>query len=421
VDQPGVCFFAHELLAGITLADSAASGDTFPPARLAHILRRIAEANLAQEAPGRATSPLGLDAVFIDEHGVIRLENLAIAGPRELSRSPEDIAGLGNSLVPLVAADHPGATRLLTVFGWMRGETLIEPISWAQVRDYGLQIEHQLADPLSVLSPANGGRQARKKQPVVLITLVTLAALAGIAVIALKARPPARTSAPRLPLPEEVTIPAGRHATPDGLEEPLPAFRIAANEVTIGQYAEFLDALAILASSNRQKTFDLPSQPAEKTSHEPDAWPALLTSAKANGMWKNLAVTLDCPVVGIDWWDACAYAEWKKSRLPTQEEWFAALTTDSKTPSALPAGPWASVTAISADRTTTGLLGMAGSVCEWTSKPAANPANPLGEKLWVIIGGSYLKPGSNALSREWTANRSLRRPDLGFRVISTTE
>jgi len=60
---------------------------------------------------------------------------------------------------------------------------------------------------------------------------------------------------------------------------------------------------------------------------------------------------------------------------------------------------------------------MAGNACEWTAKPAPNPANPLGEKLWVIIGGSYLKSGSNALTREWTADRGLRRPDLGFRVV----
>jgi hypothetical protein len=38
----------------------------------------------------------------------------------------------------------------------------------------------------------------------------------------------------------------------------------------------------------------------------------------------------------------------------------------------------------------------------------------------VIIGGSFLKPGSNALSREWTPDRSLRRADLGFRLAFDT-
>jgi hypothetical protein len=64
---------------------------------------------------------------------------------------------------------------------------------------------------------------------------------------------------------------------------------------------------------------------------------------------------------------------------------------------------------------------MAGSVSEWTAGLGTNPANPLGDRRWVIIGGSYLKPGSNALTREWTLDRSLRRSDLGFRVVFDAE
>jgi hypothetical protein len=35
----------------------------------------------------------------------------------------------------------------------------------------------------------------------------------------------------------------------------------------------------------------------------------------------------------------------------------------------------------------------------------------------MIIGGTHLKPGTNALSREFVDDRSIRRPDLGFRVV----
>jgi formylglycine-generating enzyme required for sulfatase activity len=203
--------------------------------------------------------------------------------------------------------------------------------------------------------------------------------------------------------------------------ESYQAFRISAHEITIGQYSEFLEILSTLTKDGRERTFDSPKQATEKTSHEPTDWPAQLAAAKIHGIWQNQAVTLDCPVTGVDWWDATAYAEWKKARLPTQEEWFAALHLEEKNPAELPPGPWAPVTSQTTDRTAAGLLGMAGSVCEWTAEPAPNPANPLGEKLWVITGGSYLKPGTNALTREWTADRLLRRPDLGFRVVFETE
>ena len=299
----------------------------------------------------------------------------------------------------------------------MRGEGLEAPINWEQVRDYCMQIEHQLTASVSSITPTQAAIQGRTKQPVLLIAVVTVLSLIGIIAFTMKMRPPVLHGPPRSTLPEAILVPAGKYPTPDGLEVTLPAFRISAHETTIGQYAEFLETLSMLANEKHEHTFDHPEQAPEKSTHQPTAWPALLTAAKAEGLWQGQAVNLDSPVMGVDWWDAAAYAEWKKARLPSQEEWFAALSVDVQVPAALQPGAFASVTAATTDRTPAGLIGMAGSVCEWTSKPAPNPANPLGEKLWVLIGGSYLKPGSNAVTREWTDDRTLHRPDLGFRVV----
>lgn len=418
--EPGQCFYAHELLPGVTLANRLAAGEPIVPARLSHLLRRISEAQIQHESLGHATSPLTPDAVHLDEHGVVRLKNLAVAGSREPDTSVRDVTHLGNALVPLVAQGAPGATRLLTLLGWMRGEGIDSPITWSQTRDFCLQIEHQLADPLSIVSPTKAGLR-QKKRPVTLVAIITVLALVGIVALAMKVRPPAPAPPPRASLPGPITIPAGSYPTPDGATQTQPAFRLTSHETTIGEYAEFLASLAILSKDQREKLFDHPTQPAEKTGHEPDNWSALLAAAKASTGWQGQPLTLDSPVAGIDWWDAAAYAEWKNGRLPTQEEWFAGLNHEVRNPAALAASPYAPVTPETIDRTPPGLLGMAGSLCEWTAKPAPNPNNPLGEKLWVIIGGSHLKAGSNALTREWTANRALRRADLGFRIVLPTE
>ena len=420
VAEPGLCFYAHELLAGATLAERAKAGARFLPSRLSHVLRRIAESQLQSETLGHATSAVGLDAVHIDDHGVIRLKNLAVAGVRSESQSLNDILHFGQALVPMVDAHQPGATRLLTVLSWMRGENLEAPIGWGQVRDFCMQIEHQLSDSLSKLTPTQSASIVRKK-PVSTAVVVTLLVLAAIVAVAISLRPPEPSAPPRASLPKPVVIPAGVHPTPDGSEETLSAFQISAHETTIGQYAEFIETLDLLAKNQNEKIYDLADQPAEKTSHQPEDWTTLLAAAKAKGTWRDLPVTVDSPVVGVDWWDAAAYAAWKKGRLPTQEEWFAALTTELKTPSAIEPSHWGPVSASTNDRTPVGLLGMAGAVSEWTAKQAPNPTNPLGGKHWVIIGGSYLKPGSNALSREWIDDRSLRRPDLGFRIVSDVE
>ena len=417
VSEPGLCFFAHELLPGISLEDRKKSLQPLVPARLANLLKRVAEANLQHETLAHATSLLGPDAIHLDEHGVVRLKNLAIAGPRTPEQSVRDIVHLGSTLPPLIADGQSGSTRMLTLFSWMRGDGLEAPIGWNQVRDFCEQIEQQLAEPLPAVPLTQAVLRSRTKPPLAMITIATCLALASILFIAMSMRPPKPTAPSRANLPAPVLIAEGKHPTPDGAEETLPAFRISAHEITIGQYADFLETLVTLSKDNREHTFDHQSQPADKSSHAPDDWTALLSAAKSNGTWKDLPVTLDSPVVGIDWWDAAAFAEWKQARLPTQEEWFAAMRKDVAAPNTLVPGPWSPVTSETTDRTPAGLLGMAGSVCEWTLQPAPNPANPLGERLWVVIGGSYLKPGSNALSREWTAARSLRRPDLGFRVV----
>jgi len=415
--QPEVCFFAHELLPGSTLEDRRSAGAALQPARLAHVIRRVAEAQIQQESSGTATSPLGLDHIHLDEHGVIRLENLAVGGARPADHTRRDIVRLGERLRAMVADGRSGSTRVLTLLGWMRGEGIQNPLSWEQVRDIAIQIEQQLAEPVAAAATTKAATRGHPKPPVALIAgAAALLAIVGV-LFWLKSKSGTTPDSANHSLPDAVLIPAGTHPTPAGTEEPLAAFRISAHEVTIGEYASFLDTLATLAKDQRDRTFDHENQPPEKTSHVPDDWENLLSAARSKDTWNGRPVTPESPVVGVDWWDCAAYAEWKHARLPTQEEWFAALRNDVAAPAALVPSPWQPVTAASTDRTPLGMLGLAGSVAEWTRRPATNPANPLGERKWLIIGGSYLKPGTNALSREWVDDRSLRRPDLGFRLV----
>jgi formylglycine-generating enzyme required for sulfatase activity len=415
VSTPEHCFAALERLPGTSLAERIQAREALKPVQLAHLLRRTAEAALALEAAGTATAPMGPGDIFVDSHGVVRLANLARAGTRDPARSQGDIDRLGQSLPPVVADGHPGASRMLTLLAWMRGEGLDHPLGWAEVRSYAEQIEHQLAESPAAPAPPTAPALPRRVSLPLATLLATVVLGGGTALVALKDRTRRGTD---LPLPPPVAIPAGDHPTADGGTTRLDAFTLSAHEVTIGEYQEFLDALAGLPPDQRH-AYDHPTQPPEKSGHLPDDWPEIIAATKSGSQWQGRAVTRDCPAVNVDWWDAAAYCEWKGSRLPTHEEWFAALHRQLANPASLRPAGWGPVQEIApTDRTPAGLHGMAGSVAEWTASRSRNPANPLGEPAWIIAGGSYLKPAAGANSREWTDQLGQRRPDLGFRVVT---
>lgn len=409
------CYVTLERLPGSSLMDRIRAKEGIKPAQLANIIRRVADANLALESEGIATASLGPDDIFVDSHAVVRVANLARAEERSRTRSSEDILALGKALPRLVADGHPGASRMVTLLAWMRGEGLDRTLTWEEVRSYAEQIEQQLSENPLVSMPKTTRALPRKSPLPMILAVAGIVCLGGIAALALRDKNGGKTSA--LPLPPPVSVPAGGHPLPDGGSGNLGAFSLSGHEVTIGEYAEFLTALSRL-DPERRTAYDHKEQPASKQGHEPDGWTVMFSASKTGSQWEGRSITTSHPVVNVDWWDAVAYCEWKRCRLPTQEEWFAALRMNLADPSSLRPAGWGSVQEVPpTDRTPSGLNGMAGLVSEWTSSLALNPANPLGEKSWVIIGASHLNAANGALAREWVMNRSLRRPDLGFRVV----
>ncbi len=412
VTDEAACYFAHELLSGSTLQERKAAKAPLQPTQMVHVIKRLAEVNCHLESQGVATAPINLDVIHLDANGVIRLRNPALGGERSTTSSSRDVAFLGKALVSMVADGKAGATRVLTMLSWMRGEGIEAPLSWEQVVELCQQIEAQLEGPEESVADVGGG-----KSRIMMTSVIAVVALATVFGTAWVMKPSNKVKLPpRATLPEPVLIPKGEYIGADGSRKQIEDFMMGAHEVTIGEYNEFLKILSSLEGGGRHKVFNHKDQPADKVSHEPDDWEKLFSCAKSGVLWKGRLVSLDSPVVGVDWWDCMAYAEWKRARLPTQDEWRASLGASGDVAAKLSAADWVPVDPQTKDQSRFGVLNLAGSVCEWTSEPAVNPANPLGARKWVIIGGSYLKNGSNALSLEWVDDRSLRRSDLGFRV-----
>ena len=224
--------------------------------------------------------------------------------------------------------------------------------------------------------------------------------------------------------PSMAVVPAGEFTmgspTGDSDEQPahqvyVDAFSMDKYEVTVGQYAAFLQAKGI---------------------DQPSDWKTM-----------NQPAHQKRPVANVDSTDAAAYCKWAGKRLPTEAEWEkAARGTDGRlypwgndAPTPLHAnfgktdwnnhGVLAPVGTFEAGKSPYGIYDMAGNVWEWVNdwydfkyynkSPSKNPTGPSTGGTKVIRGGSWY---SNPRALR-SANRSLISPMdqglNGFRCAKT--
>ena len=224
---------------------------------------------------------------------------------------------------------------------------------------------------------------------------------------------------------EMIAIPAGKFIYQIGKHRDLPLYYMDAHEVTNAQYARFLD----YCNDNPDHSFfDHLLQPEWKKDHVPLNWDQL-SKGRPN-----------YPVVGVDWYDAFAYANWLGKRLPSDLEWEKAARganglrypwgnewepirgqrmcngppliagTDAEMPSGVVA-----VGSFPKGKSPYGLTDMAGNAREWISDEAGAVSEPTAS----CRGGSFADPISQCMT---TASvkllRATRDAMTGFRCAA---
>lgn len=435
----GWIFYTREIPPGTALEEMHAAGGKLSERSLVEVIHCVADAIAYVTGRGHHYRTLTLRDVYVDGDGQGTLVNIfrpAVTPPRDQRADVRAFLGLlgdvtsegkARSLLLGLAHDEHDWAGLASKTADLRD----------QMRERSLLQKAETSDFSPPSTDTGSGIEWGK-------WLIVGGALAAVAVLgALAGRSSPNPAPPAKPAdPEMVLVPSGEFLFQNGQKAATTApFWISRHEVTIGEYAAFLQAL----KEQPTTAHDHNEQPAAKTSHVPEGWAEYYAAASAEATVNGEPVSLDTPVTRVDWWDAVAYANWKGQRLPTEQEWEkAARGTDGRLypwgnsfkkdaanlgddydPEGKAGGKldgfnlWSPAGKPPGDISPYEVLGMAGNVQEWTTTWTAHPDFP-DLKTPVVRGGHFgLKSSDQLLTNRQLAEKpgeaTLAR---GFRTVS---
>lgn len=417
----GYMFYTREMPHGRTLDRLQADGRKLSEKILTDVLAGIAEAMSFAAAKGYYYRMLTPRDVSVDEEHQASIVNVFRPDTGKARHFQSDVQRLLTMFRPL--CEGPRARHLLD-------DLAHDKPSWDELlkrlRDFQEQYRERSLLKRADTKEAQEIKAAAHATGRRLRWLGATAGLVGIGgMVALVVR--SRPAQPPLPLKEVmVLVKAGPATYQNGQKGVVNDFWIDKYEITIGQYAEFLAALE--ADSGRKLAFDSLDQPKTKTNHKPEHWDEYYAAAKEAGLLNQHRIDVNCPVVGVDYWDAFAFAKWRGHRLPSEVEWEKAARGEDdrhypwgneahRSDDPVPAKGkglkhYISVNKIKDDVSPYGVVGLASYVEEWTGTWLWHPDLP---DLSVPV----LKGGPHTLNtRDFPRSADDATMAFGFRTVS---
>lgn len=458
-ESAGIYFYSCEYIPCRSLGQLREAGLLLDENTALQIMKVVADV-MAYFAREKITHNLiSENAILIDEHQRPRVANIATYEARQESGPGQEMGQLG-AIIASVLPEQAGSlgVRDLAVSlaagntgaypGWSALAHGVEALEPKIAPEDAYKLDAQERAAIRMVEEA----KKRRKTNMIINTVTSFsllaAALGSVWWFLLRQKGASVREFDRM-----IPIPAGEFIYQNGEKVTLPEFYIDEYEVTIGQYARFLED--IKANPDKLKTIEHPDQPKGKP-HIPEGWadmteldppmPGYYGFATKWGEYKNMALDVNCPVFGLDWYDAYAYAKWKGRRLPTEKEWEKAArgtegfiypwgnedepkwvnSGNDTNPNPAKGGEidgqdgWSPVDAMKKDKSPFGVMGMAGNVSEWTSSLDVDPKMS-SAMVPVIRGGNYRTPKLYTLDRRVLKLTELQTDvALGFRTASDT-
>lgn len=445
----GRYFYSADLVPGHSLTAYAAAGHVLDDKVVLNALRTAAEVSEYFKKHNLARRTMQPDDVILDGSMRPRLANVARSGQPDGINEEAEIRAFAETLARVVKPGGAAAAAIDAAAqrageGWLVAMQLAAAAKPAAAPKDAGRLTERSQKSKELLAQA----RAQQKRRLIITACLSLVLLVVASVMLMRFL----AGGTRSITTRMIQIPAGEFIYQDGEKMNLPAFWIDEHEVSIADYAEFLEYLD--KHPEEAAKFAHPDMPAGK-SHVPIDWaddnqltppmPGYYTRAKRWREYKEAALDVDSPVFNVDWYDAYAYAKWKGRRLPTEQEWEkAARGTDGRKypwgneedptrantghdfkPNPKEGGDidgfkrWSPVNRPPGDISSYGVRGMAGNVSEWTATFAPSEDGMSGE-VPVIRGGNWGNPEHHITRRRAILDPLQLQDTLGFRTVSDT-
>lgn len=441
----GLYFYAREHLDGASLRKRLQQGQVLTEDLALRVLLNVSEALNYEKVNGILHAPLTMEQILIPDVGVPKLLNNVTMEGGEVSAGEHDEM---KRLAAILREGMEGAAGCSEEFQSLlaRMESAGEGgfSAWDALLHEGHQLDLRRR-AMRVVRPLAASRVVVPEEKKVLRPWMLWAA-GGLALVAIAyalvwhyALRFKNTGAADVGV--TVAVKGGEFVYQDGQRLTLPAFEIDKYEVTLGQYAKFLEACA----KNRAAIQEHPNASKNKD-HVPPTWNLVWTEGVEKGrLYRGVRVFKNTPVFDVDYYDAWAYAKWVGKRLPTEQEWEKAArgpngnlfpwgnafnAASANTGADLENGPgdpacgridgfglWAPVGAVRGDRSYYGAMDMAGNVSEWTDSFDFNPDFPT-SKVPVVRGGSWASRDVRLILRDLRNSPRSRSHQIGFRCVT---